>query len=71
MLRGVAVLSVILPHINIRIPFSGTFLGSIMPAMLFKILFWSGFYSSHTCLLYFYSTLKLAGEWAGATPPPA
>jgi len=43
-LRGIAILSVILLHINIRIPFSETFLGSILPNMVYKILFWSGYY---------------------------
>jgi peptidoglycan/LPS O-acetylase OafA/YrhL len=43
-LRGIAILSVILLHVNIRVPFSGTYLGSIMPKMLYSILFWSGYY---------------------------
>ena len=43
-LRGIAILSVILLHINIRIPFSETFVGSILPNTVYKILFWSGYY---------------------------
>ena len=43
-LRGIAVLSVILLHINIRIPFSETYLGGMLPNMVYKILFWSGYY---------------------------
>ena len=43
-LRGIAILSVILLHINIRIPFSETFIGSILPNSVYKILFWSGYY---------------------------
>lgn len=43
-LRGLAILSVILLHLNIRIPFKETLLGGVMPGMLYKILFWSGFY---------------------------
>jgi len=43
-LRGLAILAVILLHLNIRIPFSDTFLGSIMPKEIYKILFWSGYY---------------------------
>lgn len=43
-LRGLAILSVILLHINIRVPFSDTFVGSAMPASIYKILFWSGYY---------------------------
>lgn len=43
-LRGLAILSVILLHINIRVPFSGTFVGSAMPVSVYKILFWSGYY---------------------------
>jgi len=43
-LRGIAVISVILLHINIQVPFSDTYIGSIMPKMLYKLLFWSGYY---------------------------
>jgi peptidoglycan/LPS O-acetylase OafA/YrhL len=43
-LRGFAILSVILLHINIRIPFSDTYFGSILPHSIYNILFWSGFY---------------------------
>jgi len=43
-LRGLAILSVILLHINTRIPFSETFLGSIIPGSVYKVLFWSGYY---------------------------
>ena len=43
-LRGLAILSVILLHINIRVPFSYTFVGSAMPGAVYKILFWSGYY---------------------------
>ncbi|MCU7495391.1 MAG: acyltransferase [Ignavibacteria bacterium] len=42
--RGLAVLSVILLHLNIRIPFSGTFLGSLIPKPIYSIFFWSGYY---------------------------
>lgn len=43
-LRGIAILSVILLHINIRVPFSETYLGGMLPGMIYKILFWSGYY---------------------------
>lgn len=43
-LRGAAILSVILLHLNTRVKFSETFLGTIMPKMLYNFLFWSGFY---------------------------
>jgi peptidoglycan/LPS O-acetylase OafA/YrhL len=43
-LRGIAILSVVLLHINTRIPFSLTFLGGIIPVPIYKILFWSGYY---------------------------
>jgi len=42
--RGLAILSVILLHINTRIPFSETYLGSLLPTSIYKILFWSGYY---------------------------
>ncbi|MEI6276822.1 MAG: acyltransferase [Prolixibacteraceae bacterium] len=44
MLRGLAILSVILLHINIRIPFSETLIGNALPASIYKIIFWSGYY---------------------------
>lgn len=43
-LRGASILFVILLHLNIRIPFKGTFIGEIMPDFLYKFLFWSGYY---------------------------
>ncbi|MGL4630146.1 MAG: acyltransferase family protein [Leadbetterella sp.] len=43
-LRGISILAVILLHLNIRIPFSGTYLGSILPKPIYKIFFWSGYY---------------------------
>lgn len=43
-LRGFAILSVILLHINIRIPFSDTYLGGMLPHSIYSILFWSGYY---------------------------
>lgn len=43
-LRGLAILSVILLHVNIRIPFNQTFVGDAMPDSIYKIIFWSGYY---------------------------
>jgi peptidoglycan/LPS O-acetylase OafA/YrhL len=43
-LRGIAILSVLLLHINIQIPFNETYFGSIMPKPLYKICFMSGYY---------------------------
>jgi peptidoglycan/LPS O-acetylase OafA/YrhL len=43
-LRGISVIAVILLHINIRIPFSVTYIGSILPKMMYSFLFWSGYY---------------------------
>jgi len=68
-LRGIAILSVILLHINIRIPFSETFLGSIMPNMVYKILFWSGYYG--VCIFFvisgFLITTSTLHKW-GSLP---
>src|SRR3954471_15110792 len=41
-LRGWAVLSVILLHLNLRIPFAGSALGRSLPQPLSRLLFWSG-----------------------------
>jgi peptidoglycan/LPS O-acetylase OafA/YrhL len=43
-LRGLSILSVILLHLNIRVPFSQTYFGSLIPLPVYKILFWSGYY---------------------------
>ena len=43
-LRGLAILSVILLHVNIRVPFNQTFIGDAMPDSIYKIVFWSGYY---------------------------
>ena len=64
-LRGISILSVILLHINTRIPFSGTFVGSIMPNMIYKVLFWSGFYG--VCIFFvisgFLITTSALNKW--------
>ncbi len=43
-LRGLSILTVILLHLNIRVPFSNTYLGSLMPKPIYNIFFWSGYY---------------------------
>lgn len=64
-LRGISILAVILLHINIRIPFSSTFLGSIMPKMMYKALFWSGHYG--VCIFFvvsgFLITTSALNKW--------
>jgi peptidoglycan/LPS O-acetylase OafA/YrhL len=42
-LRGWAVLSVVLLHLNIRVPFDGSALGRWLPKPLYKSIFWSGY----------------------------
>lgn len=44
-LRGWAVLSVILLHLNIRIPFDGSSLGRSLPKPFSRLLFWSGYWA--------------------------
>jgi len=44
-LRGWAVLSVILLHLNIRIPFADSTLGRSFPMPLSRLLFWSGYWA--------------------------
>ena len=43
-LRGIAILMVILLHLNLKIPFKETYLGSILPKRWYSLFFWSGFY---------------------------
>lgn len=43
-IRGLAILSVLLLHLNIHFSYSGTFLKEWLPGKLFSLLFWSGFY---------------------------
>jgi peptidoglycan/LPS O-acetylase OafA/YrhL len=43
LLRGWAVLSVMLLHLNIRVPFAGCWLGRSLPKPLFNLIFWSGY----------------------------
>ena len=42
-IRGWAVLSVVLLHLNIRVPFDGCWLGRGLPKPLYRLLFWSGY----------------------------
>lgn len=42
--RGWAVLSVVLLHLNIRVPFKDAALGAALPRQLYNALFWSGYY---------------------------
>lgn len=67
--RGLAVLSVILLHLNIRIPFSGTFLGGIIPKPVYSILFWSGYYG--VCIFFvisgFLITNSALNKWGSLT----
>lgn len=64
-LRGLAILSVILLHINIRIPFSSTFFGNILPGSIYKILFWSGYYGVCTFFVIsgFLITTSALNKW--------
>jgi peptidoglycan/LPS O-acetylase OafA/YrhL len=63
--RGLAILSVILLHINTRIPFSDTYLGSLIPTPIYKIIFWSGYYG--VCIFFvisgFLITNSSLGRW--------
>lgn len=43
-LRGCCILMVILLHLNIHFNFTGSFLKEILPAKVFSLLFWNGFY---------------------------
>jgi peptidoglycan/LPS O-acetylase OafA/YrhL len=43
-MRGWAVVSVILLHLNIRVPFKDSELGAALPRQLYSALFWSGYY---------------------------
>lgn len=68
-LRGISVLAVILLHININVPFSGTHLGSMMPKMLYKFIFWSGYYG--VCIFFvvsgFLITTTALNKWESLT----
>ena len=68
-LRGLSILSVILLHFNIRVPFSETFIGAQFPKMLYSLLFWSGFYG--VCVFFvisgFLITTSALNKW-GSLP---
>ncbi len=68
-LRGLAILSVILLHVNIRVPFSDTFVGSNLPKEIYKILFWSGYYG--VCIFFvisgFLITTSSLHKWGQLT----
>jgi len=63
--RGLAILSVILLHINTRIPFSDTYLGGLIPTPVYKIIFWSGYYGVCTFFVIsgFLITNSSLGRW--------
>lgn len=64
-LRGLAIFSVILLHVNIRVPFSTTLIGGAMPDSIYKILFWSGYYG--VCIFFvisgFLITTSSLNKW--------
>jgi peptidoglycan/LPS O-acetylase OafA/YrhL len=64
-LRGLAIFSVILLHVNIRVPFSQTFIGGALPVAIYKILFWSGYYG--VCIFFvisgFLITTSTLNKW--------
>lgn len=68
-LRGLAIFSVILLHVNIRVPFSGTFVGRSLPDEIYKILFWSGYYG--VCIFFvisgFLITTSSLNKWGQLT----
>jgi peptidoglycan/LPS O-acetylase OafA/YrhL len=43
-LRGWAVISVVLLHLNIRVPFADSALGAALPRPIYNALFWSGYH---------------------------
>ncbi|WP_394750382.1 acyltransferase family protein [Spongiimicrobium salis] len=43
-LRGMAILMVILLHLNLKVPFKETYLGALLPKKWYSLFFWSGFY---------------------------
>lgn len=47
-LRGLAIIAVILLHINIRIPFSHSVAGQWLSSTPYKVIFWSGYYGVMT-----------------------
>ena len=68
-LRGLSILSVLLLHLNIRVPFSETYLGSLLPKMWYSLFFWSGFYG--VCVFFvisgFLITTSVLNKW-GSLP---
>lgn len=68
-LRGISILSVLLLHLNIQIPFKNTFIGSITPKMMYTIFFFSGFYG--VCIFFvisgFLITTSVLKKW-GSLP---
>lgn len=68
-LRGLSILSVILLHFNIRVPFKETFIGSLLPNMWYNLIFWSGFYG--VCVFFvisgFLITTSALNKW-GSLP---
>lgn len=43
-LRGFSIISVVLFHLQIRVPFSGSYIGSLIPKMFYSFLFRSGYF---------------------------
>lgn len=64
-LRGLSILSVLLLHFNIRVPFSETYIGSLLPKMWYSLFFWSGFYG--VCVFFvisgFLITTSALNKW--------
>jgi peptidoglycan/LPS O-acetylase OafA/YrhL len=67
LIRGFCIINVVLHHTNIRIPFARSAMGSLLPDLVIRFLFWTGDYSVKIFFVVsgYLITTSILSRWGG------